>query len=199
MLCRNIARLASAVTTSMRTERCPRENAHRWRRLSTAIPNSYFGREVFVSSCNSSRRATPKGGESSVLRSQLNISLHRNHRLVRVSCPTLRRRSSLLPRVHRYIEIAYSLCKSNRRQIIHRICCYIGMDRTSRHPSRCSCSSRGGMARSRPVRYVFSHTISSRRSPSKSRKMVSIKYKQTGGRLPSTKGETAAACSKIRT
>ena len=111
MLCRNIARLASAVTTSMRTERCPRENAHRWRRLSTTIPNSYFGREVFVSSCSSGRRATPKRGESSVLRSQLNISLHRNHRLPRVSRPTLRRRSSLLPRVHRYIEIAYSLCK----------------------------------------------------------------------------------------
>ena len=143
MLCRNIARLASAVTTSMRTERCPRENAHRWRRLSTTIPNSYFGREVFVSSCSSSRRATPKGGESSVLRSQLNISLHRNHRLARVSRPTLRRRSSLLPRVHGYIEIAYSLCKSNRRHIINRICCYIGMDITSRHPSRCSCSSRG--------------------------------------------------------
>ena len=32
----------------------------------------------------------------------------------------------------------------------------------------------GGRARSRPARYVFSHTNSSRRSPSKSRNMVSI-------------------------
>ena len=55
----------------------------------------------------------------------------------------------------------------------------------------------GGMARSRPVRYVFSHTISSRRSPSKSRKMVSIKYKQTGGRLPSTKGKQLRRVARL--
>ena len=163
MICRNIARLASAVATSIRTERCPRENAHRWRRLSTAFPNCYIGREVFTSSCSSGRRATPKGGESSVLRSKLNISLDRNHCLVQVSRPPLRSRSSLLPRIHRCIKIAYSLCKGHRRQLIHRISGYIGMGRTSRHLSRCSSSSRGGIARSRPVRYVFSDTISSRR------------------------------------
>ena len=61
MICRNIARLASAVATSIRTERCPRENAHRWRRLSTTFPNCYIGREVFISGCSSGRRATPKG------------------------------------------------------------------------------------------------------------------------------------------
>ena len=67
MICRNIARLVSAVATSIRTERCPRENAHRWRRLSTTFPNCNFGRDSFVCSFSSCRRATPKGGESSVV------------------------------------------------------------------------------------------------------------------------------------
>ena len=51
MLCRNIARLASAVTTSMRTERCPRENAHRWRRLSFFFCIA----ELAIKPCRSSR------------------------------------------------------------------------------------------------------------------------------------------------
>ena len=38
----------------------------------------------------------------------------------------------------------------------------------------------GGRARSRPVRYVFSRTNSSRRSPSKSCNMVSIGHKAWG-------------------
>ena len=50
------------------------------------------------------------------------------------------------------------------------------------------------------MRYVFSHTISSRRSPSKSRKMVSIECNQTGGLLPSTtrKQLRREACSKSK-
>ena len=49
------------------------------------------------------------------------------------------------------------------------------------------------------MRYVFSHTISSRRSPSKSRKMVSIGGAQTiWWTPPQHERETAAACSKSK-
>ena len=47
----------------------------------------------------------------------------------------------------------------------------------------------GGVLRSLETLAAASHTISSRRSPSKSRKMVSIECKQTGGLLPSAKGK----------
>ena len=49
------------------------------------------------------------------------------------------------------------------------------------------------------MRYVFSHTISSCRSPSKSRKMASIGYEQTGGLLPSTKKKQLRSGAMVMT
>ena len=92
----------------------PRENAHRWRRFSTTSHGSCVSMSRFILRSSSCRRATPKGGESGVMGSQLKISLDWHHCL-EVWRPPLRCSSCPFPRIHRHIKITNSLCKRRHR------------------------------------------------------------------------------------
>ena len=104
MVSRDVARLTSAVSTCVWANWCPRENAHRWRRFSTASHGRCFCMSRSVLSPSSCRRATLKGVVAECI---LELVVPSGADVL----PPLRRSIYSLLRVHRHIKITNSLCK----------------------------------------------------------------------------------------